>query len=314
DRIEIFAVDVLDQRIAQQLLVTRVAQDDGHNGQARGLRGPETALPRDDLIAPIRGAASHERLEDPHLADRRCEPGERLVIEMRAWLLRVWRDRVDRYLEEPAGRINALGGAGDQRRQPPAQTASLRHHSPPLRSRRHRRRWPSSSWSVAPMDSVRSGAEPPGFGGGVPPPSSAFSSITTTRRSVAEPSGGWGTGRTLLAASGVSQISSSASGCCGADVGAVWTTREDGAAVGGGSVLRSASIGGADDSLAGAGDVIAGEGTEPIGSNAAAGVVPSGAAAGVVPSGPDAGVTSSGASAEPRSSSAMVAGSSSGTS
>ena len=96
-------------------------------------------------------------LKDPDLPDRSGERRDRLFVEVRAGLLGVRPDRVHRHLEQ-TGSLSGLGGPGDQRRQPPAQTTSLRHHSPPLRNSRHRRLAPSCR-SVAPIVGSFSGSD-----------------------------------------------------------------------------------------------------------------------------------------------------------
>ncbi len=61
DRIQIFALDVFDQRDFEQALVRHVAIDDGNFQQARALRGAPAALARHDLGA-VADAAHENRL------------------------------------------------------------------------------------------------------------------------------------------------------------------------------------------------------------------------------------------------------------
>ncbi len=70
DRVEVLAVDVLDEGFSEQVGVIRIPQDDGHGGQPGQLGGTEPPLPRDDFVALTR-PAHDDRLQDPDLADRR---------------------------------------------------------------------------------------------------------------------------------------------------------------------------------------------------------------------------------------------------
>ncbi len=114
DRVEVLAVDVLDEGFSEQVGVIGIPQDDGHGDQPRQLGGAEPPLPRDDLVALSR--ASHDdRLEDPDLADRSCQLVQGLVVESAPRLLRVRSDRPGGHLEESGVRLPRLGRAGDQR-------------------------------------------------------------------------------------------------------------------------------------------------------------------------------------------------------
>ena len=104
-------MDVLDQGIAQEILVVGVAQHDGDGGEARRLRRSQAPLPRDQLVAAVVRPPHDERLQDPDLSDRRGECRERLVVEVGPGLLRVRRDRVDRHIDEPAWRRHPASGA-----------------------------------------------------------------------------------------------------------------------------------------------------------------------------------------------------------
>ena len=50
-RIEVFALDVLDQRHGQRLLIRNVADENRYFGQVGLLGGPPTAFAGDDLVA-----------------------------------------------------------------------------------------------------------------------------------------------------------------------------------------------------------------------------------------------------------------------
>ena len=84
DRIQIFALDVFDQRDLEQIVVGDVANDDRHFEQAGALCGAPAAFAGDDLVAVV--DASHEnRLNDAMAADRLRELFEpRLVDLLRA--------------------------------------------------------------------------------------------------------------------------------------------------------------------------------------------------------------------------------------
>ena len=134
ERVQLRAVQVLQQRVAQHGGVVGVADDRGDGGQPGLLRGPQPALPHHQLVAVRTGAPHHDGLEQPDLADRVHQLGHRLLVEDLAGLGGVRPDRVDRQLGE--------GRALDGRQ---LRTA-LRRLRPPAGARRWAPRRPAR-WS-----------------------------------------------------------------------------------------------------------------------------------------------------------------------
>ena len=95
DRVEILALDVLDQRDLERLGIVEVANDDRHLVQPRALRRPPAPLARDDLIVmPMR--PHHDRLDQPTRRDRRRQLVEHRLVEMPSRLIGMRRQRTDR--------------------------------------------------------------------------------------------------------------------------------------------------------------------------------------------------------------------------
>lgn len=88
DRVEVFALDVLDEGELEHVGVVDVA-DDGRNGlQARLARGPQTPLAGDEFEAsPL--LPHDDRLHDPLGADGRHKLGELALVEVPARLVGV---------------------------------------------------------------------------------------------------------------------------------------------------------------------------------------------------------------------------------
>ncbi len=91
-RVQLRAVDVLQQGVAQHAVVGGLA-DDRRDGRQPGLlRGAPPPLPHDELVPRRRRArhrADHDRLHQAELADRVHELGECLFVEHLARLPRV---------------------------------------------------------------------------------------------------------------------------------------------------------------------------------------------------------------------------------
>ena len=97
-RVEVFALDVLDQRELQRVAgLEGVLHHGRHGGQPRLLRGAEAALAGDQLVL-IAGAHDHERLHDAMLADAARELVDRCLVEHAARLIRIGLDLIDRNL------------------------------------------------------------------------------------------------------------------------------------------------------------------------------------------------------------------------
>jgi hypothetical protein len=116
DRVQVLAVDVLDQGLAERFRVVALPDHGGHGRQTGELGRPQAPLPRDQLEA-VPGLAHDDRLQDAHLADRHRECLERVVLERGPWLPRVRGDRLDRDLEQTEPLFD---GARQQRREPAA--------------------------------------------------------------------------------------------------------------------------------------------------------------------------------------------------
>ena len=69
DRVQLLALDVLDEGQLEEVLVRDLAHRDRDRGEAGRLRRPEAPLPRDDLVA-LSPPPHQDRLHDPALADR----------------------------------------------------------------------------------------------------------------------------------------------------------------------------------------------------------------------------------------------------
>jgi hypothetical protein len=69
-RVQVAALDVLDERELQHLLVFDFADDDGHAGQARELRGAPAALAGDELVEAGAGGADDDGLQQAVLLQR----------------------------------------------------------------------------------------------------------------------------------------------------------------------------------------------------------------------------------------------------
>jgi hypothetical protein len=103
ERVQLRPVEVLQQRVAQQVAVVRLADDRRDRRQARRLRRAPATLAHDELV-PVTDGADDDRLQHADLADGSYELVERLLVEHRARLTRVGTDRLDRQLREPRTR------------------------------------------------------------------------------------------------------------------------------------------------------------------------------------------------------------------
>src|SRR5262249_3307143 len=89
---QILALDVLDKRDLQRLVIGELADDDRNLVQLGDLRRAPASLAGDDLIGigGVGMATHQQRLQYPLLADRRGKRMERLVIEAPARLEAAW--------------------------------------------------------------------------------------------------------------------------------------------------------------------------------------------------------------------------------
>ena len=100
--VELAAVEVLQQRVPEQVRVVRLPDDRRHDVQAGTLRRPPAPFAHDELVT--RGAVTRgtydDRLEHADLPDRARQFLEGVLVELRARLPRIRPDRLDRYLGE----------------------------------------------------------------------------------------------------------------------------------------------------------------------------------------------------------------------
>ena len=118
DRVEILALQVLDQRELELCLLVELA-DDGRDAIEAGRgRGPESALPGDEAVA-IDRLGHEDRLEDAVLEDARGQRREVRLVEVPSWLVRVVADPGDGDLR---GVGMPTGALRDEGRQPATKT------------------------------------------------------------------------------------------------------------------------------------------------------------------------------------------------
>ena len=87
DRVEVLALDVLDERDLQGVAVVVISlMTAGRAVEAGLLRGAEAALAGDQPVAVVADAGDHKRLDDPVLAELRA----RSSIEASLKVLRGW--------------------------------------------------------------------------------------------------------------------------------------------------------------------------------------------------------------------------------
>src|SRR5690606_4325790 len=105
ERVQVLALNVLDQRDGDRGLVRNVADDRGNDLEARHLGGAPAPLAGDDLVADLAGGAVSQRPDDDRLhdalrADRFGELGERLLAHVDPRLVLAALQQVDRQLPE----------------------------------------------------------------------------------------------------------------------------------------------------------------------------------------------------------------------
>ena len=111
DRIEVGALHILDDSELERFAIARLVHDDRHLVQAGALGRAPTSFASDDLEGIGRPAnrTDDDRLNDPALADRRCQLVEVGVREMMARITRIRSQEFDR---RPALTAAALGRHG----------------------------------------------------------------------------------------------------------------------------------------------------------------------------------------------------------
>ena len=93
--VELLTVQVLDQGVAEQLVVLSLLDDGADLGQPGPLAGPPSALTHDQLIPVGPGRTNDHRLQQADLPDRLRELVERLFVEGPPRLPGIRRDRGD---------------------------------------------------------------------------------------------------------------------------------------------------------------------------------------------------------------------------
>ena len=91
DRVEVLALEVLDERELELLAIGQLAHDRRDPLEAGRLRGAQAALAGDELVAVDR-LGDEDRLEDAVLGDAGAERRQPFGVEPLAWLVRIRRD------------------------------------------------------------------------------------------------------------------------------------------------------------------------------------------------------------------------------
>ena len=98
--VELRAVQVLDERVAEHVIVGRLADDGRDVLESGSLRRPHPALAHHELVAPGAKLPYHHRLQQADLGDGGGELLECVFVEGQARLTGVRRDRADRHFLE----------------------------------------------------------------------------------------------------------------------------------------------------------------------------------------------------------------------
>ena len=138
--IQVFALEVFDQRHLEHLFIGRFAHDDRHDIDLGDLRRAPTAFAGDEFVFVVIRRPRHEWLNEAGGSQRNGEVFQRRAIKIFARLGRAWLDIRDRHTDDTfhlaiglqwLGVISrAFAGASfllrQQRAQPPSQSG-LRH-------------------------------------------------------------------------------------------------------------------------------------------------------------------------------------------
>ena len=114
DRVQILALDILDQRDLGGRRIVDLADDRRDGVQPRPLRRPPAALAGDDLDSRRR-RAQQDRLQHASLGNRFGQLVERLLVEMHARLVGIGPDPRDLDLAHAAARVAADRSARPRR-------------------------------------------------------------------------------------------------------------------------------------------------------------------------------------------------------
>src|ERR1700730_14452362 len=96
DRVEILALNILEQGYFERSFIGDFADDRGHTAQAGSLRCAPAAFAGEKLIARS-NSPQHQRLNDPAYLDRLSELRQGLFRKMSARLIGTWLDQINRY-------------------------------------------------------------------------------------------------------------------------------------------------------------------------------------------------------------------------
>ena len=130
DGVEIFALDILDERHLEPALRVRgsdVLDDDGDFLEVGAFGGAPAPLSGDDLVAAGFDAAHDDRLNHPVRTNGARELLETRLVERSARLIVVGLDQIDIDVERRARRRERVGRVGDERAQSFAKGLSFFH-------------------------------------------------------------------------------------------------------------------------------------------------------------------------------------------
>jgi hypothetical protein len=150
--VQLCAVQVLQEGVAQQVVVLRTPHDGGDRRQPGGPGSPPPALTHDQLVTVIGQGAHHDGLQEPDLADRVDQLLQLVLVEHGPGLAGVGGDGVERKVGVPGSgrdgeglpRIARVGGGcrrprtGDRAEVSPLeQFAETAPQAPPFGTNRH---------------------------------------------------------------------------------------------------------------------------------------------------------------------------------
>src|SRR5262249_61382423 len=114
DRIQIFALDVLDERDREKTILRDVPRDDRYFEQAGALRGAPATLACDDLITAVH-VPDDDRLNDAVGADRSRELLDFPFVDRRPRLDAIGTETVGIHFERAlGGRRDSHGNVGNE--------------------------------------------------------------------------------------------------------------------------------------------------------------------------------------------------------
>ena len=134
-RIEVGALDILDQRDLQRLAVGKIADQHRHLVHAGALSRAPAPFAGDDFELAIAALAHHQRLQQTLVADRAGQIFEITVGEMLARIIRIGMQELDRNMAQRACILDDRffrRVIADEGREPPTQPAFLwlcHHHT-----------------------------------------------------------------------------------------------------------------------------------------------------------------------------------------